>query len=137
MAGKILFVCLGNLVRSQMAEAYYNHLKRSGKKAKSAGILSYTAERHKAPSRNAIKVMKEEGIDISDNDVTALSLDLIEESDKIYVLCSENDCPYYLRNSEKDIEYWDIDDPIGKSPDDYRGTRDEIKEKVLNILRKK
>lgn len=70
---KILFVCYGNVGRSQMAEAYYNHFTKSTKVI-SAGTDPTTSARYSKPSLEIIKVMKEEGIDISKNKVKMINV---------------------------------------------------------------
>lgn len=69
---KILFVCLGNVARSQMAEAFYNKYTNSVA-AKSAGVLDYTPAKYVHPTREVIEVMKEEGIDVSNQFVKTVT----------------------------------------------------------------
>lgn len=58
---KILFICAGNVARSQMAEAYYKHITRAAL-ATSAGVLDFTPAKYGHPISGVIKVMNEEGI---------------------------------------------------------------------------
>ncbi|MFH1072683.1 MAG: hypothetical protein V1743_04605, partial [Nanoarchaeota archaeon] len=125
---KILFICLGNVARSQMAEAYYNHLTGSHD-ATSAGALDFTPKKYKKLPDEVISVMKEEGIDVSRQKVKTITKPMAALADRIYVLCKKEECPGFLTQSSK-VKFWDIPDPFGKSLDEIRKTRDEIKKKV-------
>lgn len=129
---KILFVCLGNVARSQMAEGFYNHLTKSND-AISAGILNFTPEKYVHPIKEAIDVMKEEGIDMSSHMVKEIKEDMLENVDEIYIMCKKSECPLFLLNS-KHINFWKIEDPDGTPLDNYRNIRDQIKEKVISII---
>ena len=131
---KILFVCFANVIRSQIAEAYYNHFTKS-KNASSAGVSFTHVSKYKHPIKEAIEVMKEEDIDMSKQEVELLRGDMVEKADKIYVLCDEDHCPYFLSSSGK-VKYWNIADPLFTTMKNYRKIRDSIKEKVLEIIRK-
>ena len=128
---KILFVCLGNVARSQMAEAYFNHFSKE-EKAISAGVLDFTPEKYKHPIKEVVEAMREEGIDVSKQEVTYIKPDMVEKSDKIFVMCKKEECPDFLLNSNK-VVFWQVEDPFSKSLDDFRKTRDIIKSKVLSI----
>lgn len=129
---KILFVCLGNVARSQMAEAYYNHLTNSNN-ALSAGTSVFTPEEYGHPLKEVVQVMKEDGIDISQKKVKTITEEMIRDSDRIFVMCGKKACPGYLLDSDK-IIFWDISDPFETSLDNFRKIRDEVKEYVLSIL---
>lgn len=130
---KVLFVCMANVIRSQMAEAFYNKLTRT-KKGSSAGVLYSSPLKFNKPHKKAIEVMEEEGIDISDKKVKKVTLDMMDDADKIYVLTSKENAPYFLKESRK-TEFWDIDDPLRGEIEDYRKVRDQIKKKVKSIIK--
>ena len=129
---KVLFVCLGNVARSQMAEGFYNKLTRSND-AISAGILDFTPEKYIHPIKEAIDVMIEEGIDISNYIVNTITKDMLKNVDEIYIMCKKSECPLFLLNN-KHVNFWDIEDPDGSSLDNYKNIRDQIKEKVSGII---
>ena len=129
---KILFVCQGNVARSQIAEAYYNNFTNSNN-AFSAGVLHYTPLKYGHPAQEVVELMKEEGMDVSKNKVKFITKKMVEDSDKIFVMREKEECPDFLLNSNKLI-FWDIDDPFNLSLDEYKKIRDAIKEKVLSIL---
>jgi len=125
----ILFVCKGNSGRSQMAEAFLNNLSKKIE-ATSAGIEPDT-EIHPW----TIKVMEEVGIEINKRKPRKLTEDMMENSEKIILLDSsllKEILPKYLPKTE----VWEIEKLLGKSLEEVRKIRDEIKEKVVELLRR-
>lgn len=131
---KVLFVCSGNVCRSQIAEAFYNYFSNS-ENAFSAGVDPTTPARYEHPTKEIIQVMAEEGIDVSRNEVKTLEKRMVDEASDIYVMIKKEECPDYLQNSKK-VAYWDIDDPYKMDMADMREVRDLIKEKVSCLLKK-
>jgi len=121
---KVLFVCVENSCRSQMAEAFFNSMAGGG--AESAGISP--AEE---VDKGAIEVMKEIGIDISGKKPKVLMPEMNEKFDFIVTMGCIGGCPVTPR--EKTIE-WNIEDPKGKSIEEYRKARDVIKQKVKKLI---
>lgn len=120
----VLFVCVESSCRSQMAESFFNSMAGGG--AESAGISP--AEE---VDKGAIEVMKEIGIDISGKKPKALVPEMNEKFDLIVTMGCIDGCPVTPR--EKTIE-WNIEDPKGKSIEEYRKARDMIKQKVKKLI---
>ncbi len=124
----ILFVCVENAGRSQMAEAFFKKYAKNQFNVISAGT---------SPSSNlnpvVVTVMAEIGINLQKQQPQLLSSDMIEDSNKtINMGCMDkNYCPSLF---VKDVDDWNIEDPKGKSIDDVRKIRDQIKTNVLNLL---
>lgn len=132
----VLFLCVHNTFRSQMAEAYFNKFaKEKGIRwrAKSAGFLE--AEKI---NEKAIILMEEEGIDISDKKPKLKTDKMIKSADKIIVVCKECQelglCAILPKN--KDIEHWQLDNPANMELDQAKKIRDKVKEKTLNLIEK-
>ena len=128
----ILFICDGNIGRSQIAQAYYNFLTNS-KDATSAGVDITSPSRYDHPTKEIITVMNEEKIDLSKNKVKTVNKDMVNLADNIYILCKKNKCPEFLLESKK-ITCWNIKDPFNEDINETRKVRDIIKEKVKEIL---
>jgi arsenate reductase len=131
----ILFLCVHNTFRSQMAEAYFNKFaKEKGIKwqAKSAGFLE--AEK---VNEKAIVLMKEEGIDISDKKPKLMTNEMIESADKIVVVCQECEQLGLCINlpTNKNIEHWRLPNPAEMELEKAREVRDKIREKVLSLIK--
>ena len=125
---KILFVCVGNSCRSQMAEGFARHFGKQKTEVKSAGTKPALSVSGKATS-----VMAEEGIDISSHYPKKFSNEDLEWADKIILMGCGVECPNVGTVSDK-VEDWGIDDPIGQPIETYRKIRDEIKHKVKDLL---
>lgn len=125
---RVYFVCVGNSCRSQMAEGFARELGERVLEVKSGGTRPATRV-----SRKAIEVMREEGIDISDQEPKGLDADWAELSDYVIAMgCDvEKGCPADLYDRMVD---WDLDDPIGQPIEVYRETRDEIRERVERLV---
>jgi protein-tyrosine-phosphatase len=130
--GKILFICEGNVGRSQMAEAFYNYYTKSND-ASSAGTDPKTPKKYIYPTEEVTDVMKEEGIDVSNKKVKTINKDLIKGKEKIYILCSKKKCPDYLLNLNNLI-FWEIDDPYKVGLKGTRKIKKLIKLKVLSVV---
>lgn len=117
---RLLFVCIGNTCRSQMAEGWARHL---GLNAASAGTTPGTAV-----ATNAVQVMAEKGIDISNH--TPKSLDSIDHAsyDLIFSMGCGVSCPAVPLNGD-----WELEDPYGQPVDVYRQTRDEIERRIREL----
>lgn len=129
---KVLFICHGNVGRSQIAEAFYNHFTKS-KNASSAGVDPTTPERYSNPTEEIIQVMKEEGIDVSHQKVKIVTPEMVKGSDRIFIMCKKEDCPNFLLEHPK-ITFWNIEDPYKAGLEATRKVRDDIKSKVLSII---
>ena len=124
---KILFVCVENARRSQMAEAFAETHGRGKVQVYSAGSR---------PSSQVdplvVEVMKEKGIDLSSKKPKSLNDLPPIEMDYLVTMGCEETCPAVL--TKKIIE-WDIPDPKGKSISFIRNVRDKIEEKVKTLLK--
>jgi len=124
---RVLFVCVENAGRSQMAEAFANYYGKGKLVASSAGIM--LADR---VNPVVVEAMREKGIDISQNQPKLLTLRMAEEADRIITMgCSvEEVCPAPLL---KNVIDWRLEDPKGKSIEKVRQIRDEIEERVKKL----
>lgn len=122
----VLFVCVHNAGRSQMAAGYMEKLSNGKVRVLSAGS---------APKDSinpmAIAVMAEEGIDIANNQPKVLTTEAVQESDVVITMGCGDTCPFY---PGKRYEDWVLEDPAGKELDKVRTIRDQIKEKVEKLL---
>lgn len=125
---RVLFVCVENAGRGQIAEAFANHYGKRRLVASSAGVML-------ADKVNpvVVEVMKEKGIDISMNKPKLLTMKMAEDADLIITMgCSvEKFCPApFLKN----VIDWGLEDPKGKPIKEVREIRDEIEAKVLKLI---
>jgi len=130
--GEILFVCVENAGRSQMAQAIAEKL---GLKATSAGTV---------PSSRVnpvvVEVMRERGIDLSRRSPKTLTADMINNAHLVVTMgCSvEEACPKpMLASMQKKLVDWHLDDPKGRSIEEVRRIRDEIENRVRKIAQEK
>ena len=124
----ILFVCVENAGRSQMAEGFFKKYSPEGFEVESAGTKPVS---HINPI--VVKVMREVGIDISDQKSKELIDEMIRNSDKIVNMgcMNKNFCPTIFLH--KVIE-WNLDDPKEKSIEEIRQIRDEIEKRVKDLV---
>ena len=123
----ILFVCVQNSGRSQMAEAFFNKLSQGKARALSAGT---------SPSKdvdpNVVRAMREVGIDISGQKPRALTVQMLEGADKVISMGCGVDklCPATIVETED----WALEDPKGKPLAEVGRIRDEIRRRVEQLL---
>ena len=122
----VLFVCVHNAGRSQMAAGFLAHLAGDRIEARSAG--SAPAE---TVNPAAVEAMAEIGIDISDQSPKILTADTVETSDVVITMGCGDACPVFPGVSYRD---WALDDPAGKGVDAVRPIRDEIKARVEALI---
>jgi arsenate reductase len=122
----VLFVCVENSFRSQIAEAYFNKYAPEGWTATSAGLTP--AER---VHPNAVMLMQEEGIDISHKKPQPMTRELQERAEVAIIVCSGSLCPVVYT---KRVEEWNMPDPAKMPLDEARKIRDAIKAKVLDLV---
>ena len=123
----VLFVCVHNSGRSQMAEAFFNQLAKGKAQALSAGTQP-------AQTVNPIvaEAMREVSIDISRNKPKALTMEMLEQADRVITMgCGAKAvCPASFVQTED----WSLGDPEGKTLQQVRRIRDEIKNRVVKLL---
>ena len=125
---KVLFVCVENAGRSQIAEAFANRYGKGTVEALSAGTM---------PSNEVnplvVQVMLEKGFDLSKNKPKLITGQMVQEADMIIVMgCSaQGFCPAPLLNKVVD---WGIEDPKDKPMEKVRETRDEIEKRVKTLI---
>jgi len=121
----VLFICVHNASRSQMAEAFFNKIAQGKARAISAG--SHPADK---VNPTAVIAMKEEGIDISQNKPKLLTLEMMEGIDRAFTMGCENTCPV----TTVETVDWALEDPEGKPIEKVREIRDIIKGKVTELV---
>ncbi|MHA7987599.1 arsenate reductase ArsC [Rathayibacter sp. CAU 1779] len=122
----ILFVCVHNAGRSQMAAGYARAL--SGGRVR---VLSGGSEPGDTVNPIAVQAMAEEGIDITGTFPRLLSTDQVRESDVVITMGCGDACPIF---PGKRYEDWELTDPAGKPIDEVRAIRDDVKARVTALL---
>jgi arsenate reductase (thioredoxin) len=122
----VLFVCVHNAGRSQMAAGYLAHLADGQVRVLSAG-----SEPADELNPVVVEVMAEEGIDIAGATPQILTAEAVEESDVVVTMGCGDTCPFYPGTTYED---WDLEDPAGKGIESVRLIRDEIKRRVTDLL---
>jgi len=122
----VLFVCVHNAGRSQMAAGFMTHLGQGRVEVLSAGS---------APKDSinpvAVEAMAEVGIDISHNSPKVLTPEAVQQSDAVITMGCGDACPFY---PGKRYEDWVLEDPAGQGIESVRVIRDEIKVRVETLL---
>ena len=122
----VLFVCVHNAGRSQMAAAYTRHLSGGAVDVRSAG-----SEPAEQVNPAAVAAMAEEDIDMAAERPTVLTSDAVLLSDVVITMGCGDACPIF---PGKRYEDWVLDDPAGQGIGSVRAIRDEIKERVVALL---
>jgi arsenate reductase len=132
----ILFLCTGNSCRSQMAEGWARQLAGDALSALSAGIEAH------GKNPRAIAVMAEAGVDISGQESTRLTDDMLAAADYLVTVCGHADehCPVLPPGMRK--EHWPLSDPAKATGTEdeimtvFRASRDEIRGRVADLLQR-
>ncbi|MET0725259.1 MAG: arsenate reductase ArsC [Leifsonia sp.] len=122
----VLFVCVHNAGRSQMAAGYMTAL--SGGRVE---VLSAGSEPKDMINPIAVEAMAEEGIDIAGNTPKILTTDAVRDSDVVITMGCGDTCPIF---PGKRYEDWELDDPAGQDIEAVRPIRDEIKARIQALL---
>lgn len=122
----VLFVCVHNAGRSQMAAAFLSHLSGGAVEVRSAG--SAPADQLNSA---AVQAMAEVGIDIAAETPKILTDQAVRESDVVITMGCGDTCPFY---PGKRYEDWVLDDPAGKDVAAVRPIRDDIRRRVEALL---
>lgn len=122
----VLFVCVHNAGRSQMAAGFLRHLSGNSVEVYSAGTAP-------ADSINpvAVSAMEEVGIDIRQSVPELLMADTVKKSDVVITMGCGDECPVFPGIRYED---WALEDPAGKSLEQVRAIRDDIRGRVENLL---
>ena len=122
----VLFVCVHNAGRSQMAAAFLSHLSEGRIEVRSAGSAP-------ADSVNpaAVEAMAEVGIDMSTEIPKVLTTEAVQDSDVVITMGCGDACPFF---PGKRYEDWKLEDPAGQGVDGVRPIRDEIRERIENLI---
>ncbi len=125
-APSVLFVCVHNAGRSQMAAGYLSHLSGGAVEVRSAGSLPADAV-----NPAAVAAMAEEGIDIAAEAPKILTTGAVQDSDVVITMGCGDTCPIF---PGKRYEDWSLDDPASRGLDAVRPIRDEIRCRVTALL---
>jgi arsenate reductase len=121
----VLFVCTHNAGRSQMAQAFFEKYAPLDVRAESAG-----QEPADSPWPEVVEAMSEVGIDISRRKPKKIDLEMQLHADWAITLNCAAVCPYVPGM----VEDWDVEDPHGKPPDEVRAIRDDIENRVNELI---
>jgi arsenate reductase (thioredoxin) len=122
----VLFVCVHNAGRSQMAAGYLQALAGDRVEVRSAG----TAPKNEV-NPSAVAAMLEEGIDISTNTPKVLSDEAVKASDYVITMGCGDTCPYFPGKTYLD---WVLDDPAGQGVEAVRPIRDKIRQHIESLI---
>ena len=123
----VLFVCIHNAGRSQMAAGFMSTL--SGGKVE---VLSAGSAPKNSINPIAVEAMAEVGIDIANNVPKILTTEAVQQSDVVITMGCGDTCPFF---PGKRYEDWVLDDPAGQGIESVRVIRDEIKKRVEDLLK--
>ncbi len=132
----LLFLCTGNSCRSQIAEGWARQLGGDDLSVKSAGIEAH------GKNPRAIAIMAEAGIDISEQESTRLTEEMLASADYLVTVCGHADehCPALPPRIRK--EHWPLPDPAKATGTEdeimavFRSSRDDIRQRVADLLKR-
>ena len=145
-SSKILFVCNANVVRSQMAQAFYNHFTKT-QNADSAGVNAEKYPTTKIPTvadfdahlvaKNldplaVIDLMREKGIEVGTSQRTQLTKDMLSDYDLVVNIANRNQTPDWLKGDN--VVWWKIEDPHAESRELAELACDEIEKRVKQLI---
>ena len=122
----VMFVCVHNAGRSQMAAGYLRHLAGDRVEVRSAG--SMPADQI---NPTAVEAMREEGIDITAEQPKVLTTEAVQDSDVVITMGCGDACPFF---PGKRYEDWKLDDPAGQGLEAVRPIRDEIRRRIKELV---
>ena len=125
----VIFVCVHNSGRSQIAEAFFNQSAMGKAQALSAGTQP-------ADKVNPVVVeaMREVGLDINENKPKTLTMEMVEKAERMITMGCRAETEAVCPASFIETEDWALEDPKGKTLEKVRKIRDEIKERVVRLL---
>lgn len=126
----VLFACVHNAGRSQMAAAFFNRLA-DPTRARAISAGTRPAER---VHPEVVEIMKEAGIDLSGARPQKLTPDLAREATLLVTMGCGDECPFVPGLEVRD---WPLEDPRGRSRDQICAIRDEIRDRVIRLLQEK
>ena len=126
MTPSVLFVCVHNAGRSQMAAGWLRFLAGDAVEVRSAGSVPGDQA-----NPSAVAAMTEVGIDISDQRPKVLTTDAVEASDVVITMGCGDACPIFPGKRYLD---WQLEDPAGKGIESVRPIRDDIEARVRGLL---
>ncbi len=124
---KVIFACIHNAGRSQMAAAFFNRLADPER----AHALSAGTEPAERIHDCVLSAMKEVGIDLSAEKPQLLTGELAADADLLITMGCGEACPYIIGVKRDD---WPVADPKGKTPEEVRVIRDEIETRVVKLI---
>ena len=126
----VLFVCVHNSSRSQMAEAFFNKLAGGKAQALSAGTKPASEV-----DPVVVEAMKEASINISGNKPKMLTIEMVEKAERMITMGCGAEAEAVCPASFIETEDWALEDPKEKTLEEVRKIRDEIKERVKKLVR--
>ncbi|KAJ5481456.1 hypothetical protein N7475_000268 [Penicillium sp. IBT 31633x] len=122
----VLFVCVHNAGRSQMAAGFLSHLAGDSIEVRSAGSAPADSINHAV-----LEAMREEGIDLSTQNPKILTADAVQASDVVITMGCGDVCPFFPGKRYLD---WQLEDPAGQGLQSVRTIRDEIRQRVERLI---
>ncbi len=122
----VLFVCVHNAGRSQMAAGFLTHLAGESVEVRSAGTAPADAV-----NPAVVEAMREVGVDLSAETPKVLTTDAVQASDYVITMGCGDECPYFPGKTYLD---WVLDDPAGQGVAAVRPIRDEVRRRVGELL---
>jgi protein-tyrosine-phosphatase len=134
---KVLFVCFGNLNRSQVAEAFFNQYSKKNK-ATSAGIGAFRYKgKHVGEFKNETEIMNalmaEEGFNFKDREPLQVTPEMIDEADLVVNMAYPDLTPDYMKCKKK-IRNWDVQDVLGLPKEELQKIINLIKDLVRDLV---
>ncbi len=126
IVASVMFVCVHNAGRSQMAQGFLSHLAGDRVEVRSSGTMPADSV-----NPSAVEAMREVGIDISLAKPKVLTDEDVRASDYVITMGCGDACPFYPGKKYLD---WKLDDPAGKGVEAVRPIRDQIKRLVVDLI---
>ena len=118
---RVLFICHGNVGRSQVAQVYFDKLSQHESSCAGTAVdealarqnISSRKMKDALSQRSVEYIQKEFGVDISERERRQLNPEIVDETDRVIVINEKEDWPDYLQEGGK-VEFWDIGEPLGR-----------------------